>query len=1257
MPPKAALPKDLKSVSKRFLFQIESQSPVNIPLSFLYSPISKQTKGKPDDPKNLKSDSTVEDLIVNDLYLYMLVDFQPSDGESLPLFPIPVKRIDRINITQYKTNQENDPVYKVDGFSTADSSLTSQEDQEQMITTFRQIRKSSHFSLTIDTDSEESFLELLESSVVAYLVVCKKINTSQESQQSQKKAQTTKGKLDPSALSRQRLEKFILDNNGQYIKEFNLGKEYLKQFAFDTRIQNVIEGDFVVIDSGKKKDPNKNAQEIAEISSNPLQASFTVSLLNSTDGILSDISISPYFLRIHLEKLEDMPQNEYSSFSNQISPVFIEFNVKGKNFSTATYSHSKTIKIKHDTIIQFGKEEIDEWRDYFEGGNIPFIIRDRNLSVFPLPVLQNNEVHSSSMEEINSNQSFQQFSTEKIYYPTSIKQYFGTSIQSLKNLFDGKTTYIREDLLIQSNSEDISIPLPIQEPNSPSVDPKKGKANQKGKPVDDPIEKVPSVNYTEEKIIVRSGNYVENGSFLKVVIQLSKKLPPLDLSNRIGHIIIQSNINQSEIIEKIYDFIYNYEPEKEEREINVPQIQAKGKPNTQEVKEKELVVVDNDFFNGVIISSPYSEFIIIEGLNSYGIKNLTTLVQNIKKEYTDLKVIANSSFTRSQRLYLPLIKNSEIKENEKTIKFWNIRLRNQIQQLLELKEAQSNHNILEIVSNLIDLTKSQTLSQIYSNSLWPSYSELEMIQNTFGLKEEEWESFQNAQENLNEELYVEIHEVEEREQASLSMYLNHFLTIEGIPNIYPPSGLPEARAIQIEDEQERWEYRRKVSECQENSPNIVEDKIWITVPSFNNQSLIISILPKENIILDYNVGNEKIEYKEGVLPPYNVTSTFSGILVGTSLKNIYCLLVNEWKQLYESKIDNKLHKKYIPKQQKYEKNHFVNLNKEELHKKSELIKKKRKIEQRLEESKLHPLIREARQKVIEATKNAPVYLYSGQKNRWSDLQQAAMREAMKKAKRMQNYTFSKGDYLSLSFSAISPAEEEKSKMFRDTSPVKDKAQFKYPAPRDPGTWTIPDKQLHPSKIVELQTTTYIPSYSIKDTQSKSNISKKPSFQFPSSISKEFSHISFLDSSESMIGLQSEIERRKRKEAEEWRNKLVVDNPVFHVSNKSNMHPLEKKNSMLHSEPQKLYLKKKPLLPEQQSIFSSGKFEDVASRPFETVLTVVPTRTKLPVSLGKRDNVASFYVSGKVGPLSALPNSKKSIHPLLSNEKEGAIWGK
>mmetsp|Transcript_5493 Transcript_5493/g.20602 ORF Transcript_5493/g.20602 Transcript_5493/m.20602 type:complete len:1386 (-) Transcript_5493:218-4375(-) len=1322
---------------------------------------SKQSKGNKKATKEAaaEEDSATQSELpssLHNLHLYMLIDFHSSEHSDitseLPLYPIDLAKLPELELTEYRR--------EIDSAAESGGKDEAKKEPEWQILRQNEVLKGSNPSrnkrplVTVSLPSQDNLISLLDANASSYLILSQELDLDVIGQEVKdgsgggaKKGKTpaAKGKKvasadDSSIASRQKLDQFLSEHHATCLCQFSLGTSFLKRFVFDARLREEMQGEILQREpeGGKKGASSKKGvpQEdttTPEDNVVPLNATFTVALVDSPGGILSDIEASSYYLRIKIDKLDDLPVKEYQGATHQMKPLHVEYEYNNELYLTDFFEHaeqtSKKIKMNHEVCIEFEKNDVEEWRSRFENDPLEFIVRDRDLKMLPLPKRveggDEDAQQSTAVEDIQDNSEqnnpaptvesseFQNTSPQQQQFsPTEITQHFATASIFLDNLSSGKVTRINEDVPLKSASEVISIPIPKPKPATPPPEeeaPKKGKgttaAKKKGKTEPEPdIEEAPQVEYTEEPILVKQGHYLENGTYLRVSVQLRKPLPEPNRASRVSAIVVKAHpLHDQEAIQQLFNHLNTYDPESVSRPVSASSASggaSKGKkaqPPVDEEPKMETIVNKEDYFTGVSIVTPEEQLIIIEGLAESGAQKLTKFLQTLSKQTrhdtSQFNVLANWAITFAARRYLPStgsfdesveIDTPDVPADEgedppqpnslSTNRLSPIYLSCPLADSVNSKETHSNSRLLHAASDLLEMSRASNIGNITNGRLWPHWEQLELIHNHFGTTEEaarqalenqvlaaqqEAEAVQMQEDDIPEDIDQEV----PLTLQDLYECLGQDIVLDAIPVVEPPPGYPDARKVVIEGEEERWQARREMPGV-EDDLSIVEDKMWVFVPTLNAH-LLISLLPHEVQPEPSFVSDaDHILFQEAPLPPHHLMSSFAGELIGTDLEDVFCVLTRAWTQHASKRVDDKLEKRLYSKPKKYSKNHFVSLNKTELKQKSELIKRKRKLQERIEESKLHPLVREVRRKVVEAAENAPVFMYAGQRDRWSEIQQATMREAVKQSKRKDNYSFSTGDFLSLSFSAISNKEVDEVKKFRKLQAVKNKADFKYPAPRPPGTWTQPDKQLHPSKIQELRTTTHTSSgdvHKLLEHNSGPLPAGKPNFYVPPKLGREFSTVPKLgfEQDGKQVGKEKEKELLRQMEKDEFARKLVVDDTNFHVSHKSRnrVHPLDKRQTMLKSAPKRVHLKKKPLKAEPYSITGSDKYQDVTKRPFQEVLGVAATRTQLPVTLGVRENVASFYVNNKQKDgIGKQANYSRSIKPLEAKEKVGDKWG-
>uniref|UniRef100_A0A7S3LUI1 PLD phosphodiesterase domain-containing protein n=1 Tax=Palpitomonas bilix TaxID=652834 RepID=A0A7S3LUI1_9EUKA len=242
-----------------------------------------------------------------------------------------------------------------------------------------------------------------------------------------------------------------------------------------------------------------------------------------------------------------------------------------------------------------------------------------------------------------------------------------------------------------------------------------------------------------------------------------------------------------------------------------------------------------------------------------------------------------------------------------------------------------------------------------------------------------------------------------------------------------------------------------------------------------------------------------------------------------------------------------------------------------------------------------------------------VFIYSGQKLQYSELQKEAMRKRLAED-RHHHYTYSK-EYATLSF-ALGGDELEDAQS--DSRPA-----FKWPYPKAAGEWTKPDFPLSQSRVDELNSAwVEEEKESNRDRPSvgaaPSHLQRRP--KFDSTAKKgglfEMDPAFFQSVHGAGVGLAMEKEEAKSAELNSYHSRLAVKDDHFHAywggANREHPSQLDRKGTMLKGAPRKKALQGKGLVPDVP-------FSMFVHEPYQE-------KEDIAASLSKKGTVEFFLLS-------------------------------
>eukprot|EP00736_Rhodelphis_marinus_P003466 Rmarinus@m.24685 len=230
-----------------------------------------------------------------------------------------------------------------------------------------------------------------------------------------------------------------------------------------------------------------------------------------------------------------------------------------------------------------------------------------------------------------------------------------------------------------------------------------------------------------------------------------------------------------------------------------------------------------------------------------------------------------------------------------------------------------------------------------------------------------------------------------------------------------------------------------------------------------------------------------------------------------------------------------------------------------------------------------------------------VYVYSGQRLNYGEMQKEALRKELVKDKD-NYYTYSK-EFFSLGFSLVEMSDVERKEKEANQAKWRTERGFVWPAPKDPSEYNVHPHKLSDHRVEDLKVP-FVDNVYTRETSMTQPLppsvkdfnctSKRPQLfekdpQFFKSV-----HLAG-------VGLALEKEKQAREEEEAWRRKVVVDRDYLkfnlHGLSRKKPHPLDRGQTLRGSDPpMKKSLKDANLQEYPTSIFVNEAVEPEAEAP-------------------------------------------------------------
>eukprot|EP01028_Stygiella_incarcerata_P002487 TRINITY_DN1468_c0_g2_i1.p1 TRINITY_DN1468_c0_g2~~TRINITY_DN1468_c0_g2_i1.p1 ORF type:complete len:1221 (-),score=434.82 TRINITY_DN1468_c0_g2_i1:90-3752(-) len=243
------------------------------------------------------------------------------------------------------------------------------------------------------------------------------------------------------------------------------------------------------------------------------------------------------------------------------------------------------------------------------------------------------------------------------------------------------------------------------------------------------------------------------------------------------------------------------------------------------------------------------------------------------------------------------------------------------------------------------------------------------------------------------------------------------------------------------------------------------------------------------------------------------------------------------------------------------------------------------------------------------------------------------------------------------------ALSKKVRIEESRSPAKE--PFRTIKARSPKEFRHHDFQLHPARIEELQTPWM--EERVREKLEEKESARLEQKLHPRPFDSKAKKPDVFDPS---LGVSSQGDltddekfQKRVQDVEEWKSKVVVDDPVFHVSKTSMHHPTDRAKTILRDPPMKESIKRTGVGQEEPlSIFLEEPFVDAVSRPFDETLRTLKLHSGLLVSVGKGKPVdPAKFVSTK--DFVRFPNAsetggkihKRGVKPLTEADRKAAVF--
>lgn len=301
-------------------------------------------------------------------------------------------------------------------------------------------------------------------------------------------------------------------------------------------------------------------------------------------------------------------------------------------------------------------------------------------------------------------------------------------------------------------------------------------------------------------------------------------------------------------------------------------------------------------------------------------------------------------------------------------------------------------------------------------------------------------------------------------------------------------------------------------------------------------------------------------------------------------------------------------------------------------------------------------------------RTAEVFVYSGQKLQYTELQKESIRERAAKDKD-NHYTYSQ-TYLSGSLCPVNEAEiTQQEKTFSKSQMMSDKG-FVYPAPKDNIDYVRHPMQVSAARIEDLQQPYEAPQgmgkskreVPVVDAEVPSSLQGRSQFNATACANRLF------NAPERSVHIGTDNRQfqtdNKQKMMQDWRDKVVVDDAQVHphMGNQqvARVHQVDRLNGTLKGAPKKKALAEMPFPVEKPPMNIEVEYAPVLQ---------AITRGQHPAQWQSPDNfmlhINSKYkpykqkkVSGeKEGGLLQIKSGGVRIKPLQTQEKRGVLWGK
>jgi hypothetical protein len=496
----------------------------------------------------------------------------------------------------------------------------------------------------------------------------------------------------------------------------------------------------------------------------------------------------------------------------------------------------------------------------------------------------------------------------------------------------------------------------------------------------------------------------------------------------------------------------------------------------------------------------------------------------------------------------------------------------------------SNTEILHVVSKIIHLTRTAYMKEVFENKLLPTVEAIRQLDLLYGdtrlieqdrldaLEFYEQRAYRRRDELAQREhmarLQIEADEAMRRRMDTIEDLINHIgeeITISGIPLSDVPSPQhPRATNCIIQGEKE-------IAEKITNSSQSVDlRKYWAFVPNLGGH-LIVAF------------ANDR-----SALPPFSLVSKIDGILTTAESKSheaiIFAVIVSAWQRDASSKVDTVLAPEFIRTTEPS--TDYISANKERVKQLSETVASSKPPAPQSEP--IDP--------------NEDVYIYSGQKRRWTERQMQELRLMLKQNPNMK-MTYS-ARFNSMGISPLSDDELRHEMQMRKLEKIHKVAK--------PKPVTPPPKEEHRRSVTPPKPAKVIIEKSNKRPFDVLCLNKPPSL-FP----PIHSHPSTYETSD----LEHE-EALKRQEAEEWRRKVVVDDVKFHVKRKPESNSdIDRLKGVLHDAPKKKTIKRDNIQDNPVSIIRSEPYVEINER---TGAAKSPTKRSAVDTTVSRAEGRSFY---------------------------------